>query len=567
MIADGGLLESLQASALTPGTNLRGRALGAAWTFLLPAQRVARIVCVGDPSRAAVARLMVLGDRVDLLVEAGAAGRWARTAEVHGWLGLRVLTDARELHPSYDLAWATTGARREWMIGAFRSARLRYREHRSIRLPGSRSSSNGRSASDRELVVRLGPWLGEVRWAVPAGDPVVADFVRDRHVEEAGLRDALAARGVPRAGDLARVLHLGGEPARRFVRVGRLAGLPDPGPLLLPAYLRALDPESFARSGWAMSASGAYRTKKVLFHIFGEGHRSPDVIAKLVSHASDAPLLEQAYRGLAAASEHGITARGRAPEPVLFARPDGVTVLVERMIDGRPFEGRSWGTADCPFALDALDGLIEIGELTRRSAAPVVVAAELSGIIDRFIALYRPTSRVGGVLREAVRRIEQSREVIPIVGMHGDAGRQNLLVDQAGRVVFLDWERWEPAGLPLWDVAHFARSYSTWATRRSRPTGRLAALKSQFVDGGPLTPFVTRAFDDGARRLGVERGLIASLVLTSLVADAVREAERLEPQRRANGYFVRALELLCASLDSPVTRRLLGIDESGWAVP
>lgn len=567
MIADGVLLESLRASALTPGTNLRGRALGAAWTFLLPTQRIARVVCIGEPSRAALARLLVLGDQVDLLAEPGAAGRWAETAETHGQPGLRVLTDAHELEPPYDLAWATTGARRAWMIGAYRSARLRYREHRSIHLPGSRGSLNGRSSSDRELVVRLGPWLGEVRWAVPVGDPVVADFVRDRHLEEAGLRDALAARGIPRAGDLARVLHLGGEPARRFVRIGRLAGLPDPGPLLLPAYLRTLDPESFANSGWAMSASGAYRTKKVLFHIFGAGQRSPDLIAKLVSHASDAPLLEQAYRGLTAAGEHGITARGRAPEAILFARPDGVTVLVERMINGRPFEGRSWGTADCPFALDALDGLIEIGELTRRSAAPGVVAAELGGIIDRFIELYRPTARVGGVLREAVRRIEQSHEEIPVVAMHGDAGRQNLLVDEGGRVVFLDWERWEPAGLPLWDVAHFARSYSSWAIRRSRPTGRLAALKSQFVDGGPLTPFVTRAFDEGARRLGVERSLIAPLVLTSLVADAVREAERLEPHRRASGYFVRALELLCASLDSPVTRRLLGIDPSGWAIP
>jgi hypothetical protein len=217
-------------------------------------------------------------------------------------------------------------------------------------------------------------------------------------------------------------------------------------------------------------------------------------------------------------------------------------------------------------ALDALEGLIEIGERTRRSAAPVAVAAELGSVLHRFVDLYRPGDRVRAVLGDAVSQIEGSPEPVPIVGMHGDAGRQNLVVDRDGRVAFLDWERFEPAGLPLWDIAHFARSYVTWATRRSRPVGRLAALKMQFVDGGPLTPFVARALDDGARRLGVQPSLVAPLVLTSFAADAVREAERLEPRRRGSGYFVRVLELLCASLDAPVTRRLLAIDATSRTV-
>jgi hypothetical protein len=567
MIADRGLLESLRATALTPGTNLRGGALGAAWTYLLPNQRIGRLVCVGEPSQAALARLMVIAEQVDLLPGRRAARRWALTAEAEGWAGLRVLADAQGLHQQYDLAWATRGARHDWIEVAYRAARLRYRERRSIRLRGSKGAPSAAPAGGDALVVRLGPWLGEVRLAVPVADRVVADYVRERRLEEAGLRDALAARGVPRAGAVARILHLGDEPTRRFVRTGRLAGLPGPDPLLLPAYLRTLDPETFGSYGWALSASGAYRTKKVLFHLFASGHRSPELIVKLVSHAADAPLLEQAYQGLTAARERGITALGRAPEPIMLARPDGVTALVERMIDGRPFETQSRGTADCPVALDALEGLIEIGERTRRSAAPGAVAAELGAIVERFIDLYRPAGHVRAVLGDAVALIGQSPEPFPIVGMHGDAGRQNLLVDRDGRVVFLDWERWEPAGLPLWDIAHFIRSYVTWATRRSRPMSRLAALKMQFVDGGPLTPFVARALEDGARRLGVEPRLVAPLVLTSFAAEAVREAERLEPQRRASGSFVRALELLCSSLDAPVTRRLLGIGATDGTVP
>jgi hypothetical protein len=384
--------------------------------------------------------------------------------------------------------------------------------------------------------------------------------MREQRLEEAGLRDAFAARGIPRASKLARFLHLGGEPAHRFVRYGVLAGLPGPDPRLLPAYLRSLEPEAFGNCGWSLSASGTYRTKKVVFRLFPEGRRSPEIIVKVAPHARDAPLLERAYRGLTVARERGLAALGRAPEPILLAQPDGLTALAERMIDGRPFEAGSTGQADCPVALDALEGLIELGERTRREAAASGVADRLGAITERFCDLYQPSDRVRTTLSDMVARLGRSHGPCPIVGVHGDPGRQNLLVDRAGRVAFLDWERWEPAGLPLWDIAHFGRSYVMWASRRSRPGARLTAVREQFVDGGPLTPFLIRALDEGSRRLGVAPGLVAPFVLSSIAAQAMWEAERLEADQLGSGHYVRVLELLCASLDAPVTRRLLALD-------
>jgi hypothetical protein len=251
---------------------------------------------------------------------------------------------------------------------------------------------------------------------------------------------------------------------------------------------------------------------------------------------------------------------------LLLGRRDGFTALAERVVEAQPFAAQSTGTVECAVAADAVEGLVELGERTRTEAATADVAAALADVVERFTTWYRPSDRVSASLADAIATIGASKGPLPLVGMHGDPGPQNLLVADGGRVVVLDWENWEAAGLPLWDVAHFVRAYVVWATRKSRPVSRLGAVRTQFVDGGQLTPFVARSLTVAAERLGIDGRLIAPLVLTSFVAQAVREADRLEPERLGSGHNVQVLELLCGAIDGPVTGRLLsGAGTTGLA--
>jgi len=60
------LLETALAMTVEPGTNLKGQAAGANWTFLLPSRELEQIVCIGLPSASSMATISHLGGWVTI---------------------------------------------------------------------------------------------------------------------------------------------------------------------------------------------------------------------------------------------------------------------------------------------------------------------------------------------------------------------------------------------------------------------------------------------------------------------------------------------------------------------
>jgi aminoglycoside phosphotransferase (APT) family kinase protein len=111
-------------------------------------------------------------------------------------------------------------------------------------------------------------------------------------------------------------------------------------------------------------------------------------------------------------------------------------------------------------------------------------------LVDRTLDLCRPLERA----------------VLPVVLEHGDLSHPNVLVGAGDRVGVVDWERAEPAGLPVHDLAFFL-AYVAGARHGARtPEGQEAAVRAEETT-------TTTALRSHASELGVAEALVAPLVV------------------------------------------------------
>jgi hypothetical protein len=557
------ILETILGRTFEPGTNLRGDVAGARWAFVLPSLRQPSIACLGLPSEAAIRRLVTLSDRVDVVVrDEVSKTRVARLAQQRGWTSVRSLAVHDPFDPgTHDLVWVVDPALARTRRGSTiaRQAALRYEERTR---PGWRSSRppGGAVGDRRRLNLRLSPGRGEVRTAIPAGDSRVTDFFASHRLEDGWLAGALAAKGVP----LARLiddLPIGAIGARLGVRrVGQLSQLGEASLAEPPAYLRAVAREAgndLDHHGWGLSARTDYPSQKIVFYLFPADASRPGAIVKVSQDPAGSPLLDTAYRGLGLLADTPFGRGGRTPTPLFRGAEHGRTIVAEGAVEGRSFASQSPATADSPIAGDVVAGLIDLACATRQSVSGLEMAAALRELLGRFEATFRPTPACRRVLANAIETVEASPGAVPVVFAHGDPGPQNLLVSDAGRVTFLDWENGEPAGMPLWDLFAFLRGFTTWAIRRQRAMSRLAAIERNFLVGTPLTPLITDSVERYRRALDLDPALVRPLFFTCWMSLAVREAPRLTAQRLPNGFQARALELMAGGEASPVLGRIL----------
>jgi hypothetical protein len=561
------ILETILGRTFEPGTNLRGDVAGARWAFALPSLRQPSIACLGQPSEAAIRRLVTLSDRVDVVVrDEVSKTRLARLAQQRGWTSVRSLVLDDRLDPDHDLVWVVDPALGRTGRGSTiaRQAALRYDERtnlgwRSSRLPAPYVGDR------RRLSLRLAPGRGEVRTAIPAGDSRVIDFFASHRLEDGWLARALAARGVPFA-RLIDDLPIGAIGARLGVRrMGRLSQLGDASLGEPPAYLRTAAQEAghdLDHHGWGLSARTDYPSQKIVFYLFPSDAARPGAIVKVSQDPAGSPLLDTAYRGLGLLADTSFGRGGRTPGPLFIGAEHGRVIIGESAVEGRSFASQSPATADSPIAGDVVHGLIDLACATQRSASGLEVAAALRELLRRFEATYRPTPACRRVLENAIETVDASPGTVPVVFAHGDPGPQNLIVSDSGRVTFLDWENAEPAGMPLWDLFAFLRGFTTWAIRHQRAMSRLAAIERNFLVGTALTPLITDSVERYRRALDLDPALVKPLFFMCWMSLAVREAPRLTAQSLPNGFQARALELMAGGEASPVLGRILQAQRS-----
>ena len=561
------VLGTTRARSFEPGTNLRGTVPGAAWTYLLPSLDVGAVLCVGVPTSAALRRLADVATRVDILAPPGfRAPPEFRTPPMSptGHAADIRSVDARTAFEAgpHDLAWVVSRDRAGAEAApAIARAGLVYEERSGV---SSGTTEDGNAAGTLDL--RLSPTRGEVRTAVPLSDERTIDFFGRRGLEESWLARSLAAHGVPGARRLAAlpIVRAGSEAGRH--RFGRLHG---PARLDLheaPAYLRRValgGGVDLAGHRWGLAAGGDYPTQKVVFYLFppqaprSELRHVPSIVVKLSQDEASGALLGTAYRGLRrlAPTEFGLA--GRTPVALFMGVEHGRAVVGERAIDGRPFTSLATPTPDSNLALDVVDGLIDLARETQKPADGTSAAEAVRDLRERFNRTYAASPDCRRILDASVDAIASTRSVVPLVFSHGDPGPHNLLVTSSGRVTLVDWENADPHGLPLWDLFAFLRGFTTWASRRTRPGKRVAAIRRTFVDGSPFTPLVAGSVERYVEAMSLDPALVEPLFWTCWMTLAVREAPRLTRDRLESGFQLRALEMLAANAAAPVLRWLL----------
>lgn len=548
------LLEATLARLLPPGANRAGMASDAPWAALLPGPSVTDAWVIGPATAGELAGLARVADAIRLLDDrttgAGGAARDARLAALGVEPGRVVVAAAGADAPagSPGLLWVRAAAR-------LRGPALDDLEARVVagggvvfceRVRGHAGAPGGQ--------LRIGPMVGPVRTAHPAADSAAADIARRRGLEEFAARRWLASHGVPRPRPLLRrIVAIERAIAAHRPRAAHLAGhgvdIARP-----PAWLRSLALESgcdITDHAWALAAPGDYATQKVLIVLQprpdqrsepgGAEGGAPAIIVKLAVDPVGVPRLEAAMATLRALAALPVAAP-RVPRLLFGGRVGRLGVSAEGAVDGRALD--RLGPAR---ARDAAGSLVEwFADLANATARPTSAPAlreALGRIAEAYTAAYAPAPDERRAIERRIAAITADGMRVPSVFLHGDPGVQNLLVDEAGHVLVLDWENGDPAGLPVWDVAMFLRSFAVWATAGRGQGSRLAAVRRHLVEGSPMTTGLSVALEGYRRRVGIPAQLVEPLVTLGWVWLAARDAARLQPALAQRGQAVRVARL------------------------
>lgn len=555
VVPEEGVLGLTLATSFVPGTNLKGRVAGAAWTMLLPRLELGRVVCLGIPSAATLVTLARRADELTIVSGDSRRRTEARAAMSRGELPEAMLVDRPETLPDAPLDLLVVTSPR-WARRVAREPALRALRGRAAAVFAELGGAHpGGGERARRLAASLGagaplvltPGAGEARTAAASDDPRTVAFLASGTAPAGARARAELKRLVRQARDGGRVrpARSGG---RRLAAMAAGADRDGQGRRLPPAYLRemagqaGIDLDGF---GAGLAAPSDYASRKALIFLFPGDAAAPRYVVKLTREPALNHRLENEWRGLVALRDAGIGDEATVPRPAFGGHPAGLAVVAQTAIAGVPLRELTTGRADCVLARRAVGWLEDLGTAT--ADTDVATAADagdaLRRLHARFEDVYRLPPAQSELLAAQVDAVAGSRSPFPVVLQHGDPGVWNLLVTADGRPAFLDWEATETRGMPLWDVFYFLRSFSVLVGRRQGTRDALDAIAAQYLDGGPLAALMAGTVERSCARTGVEPGLALPLLLTCWMHRALKESTRLPAHRLQQGHYVRLLSL------------------------
>jgi hypothetical protein len=278
-----------------PGTNLKGDAAGAAWTYLLDRIEAASVLCIGAPGDATLRTLRRISRRLDVV----------NAAELQTTDRSRVAASRGR----YDLVFVAEPIRRN-----ARGAELVRAAARALAPGGTlwAEATEAAALTDPLSSAGLGDqgayWLtprhGELRTAVPLSDEAIGRFFVAEGVTVPSLPPAFAPieGRWPKAGSR---------------RVGVLAREADGRAThLVPGYLRELARASgidLDRHRLGLSARGTFNSRKVVAYVFEERSAQPEMVVKMTREPSFNERLENEERILRMVAAERLVEPGAAP--------------------------------------------------------------------------------------------------------------------------------------------------------------------------------------------------------------------------------------------------------------
>jgi hypothetical protein len=303
---------------------------------------------------------------------------------------------------------------------------------------------------------------------------------------------------------------------------------------------------------WLALARGTYQSQKMIVFVHRPGAAAPAFVVKVARRPAHNPRLANERLALTTlASARGVAIG--APRVAFFGSAGSLTVLGETAIPGRPPRpGRDEGSLQA-----AVSALARLASASVRYEAAAVPAAALGDLVDRFISLYRPADAVADALRDQVATVARSAVPFPVVHQHGDPGFWNLLRHDGDDVSFLDWESFERDGVPLWDILYLVRS---WGANRSALAGyRNRRDPLEWLRHPSSRAVLTDSIAQAVEQLRLDRSVVVPLYHLCWLHRALKEATRLQPDRLADGTYVRLLAAGMQTDDPTVLASALGV--------
>jgi hypothetical protein len=365
------------------------------------------------------------------------------------------------------------------------------------------------------------------RFLLPSGDAAVLRHFLDHHFVAHSARErlrGLAARRTARWGmdAAARFLLLGRAPAmaerpegdghlrRSFHRGGVEAG---------GRWIQLLDPPGRARAG-------------CLTFVFPPGRSEPAVVVKMRPEGAPGSSLRGEWETTVEAWYRLTPAlRSTMPEPLAFSDDDGVELLTLSFVPGRPayveLRNRLSPARAVRTHMEAAAGwLADFHEATADAVAPVDPERDLPDPERLTEALERMGGAEGeGGGRKDLRWYHELRESLaarplPATAVHGDFWARNLLLGVGDVPGVVDWEGYRTRGSPARDLFHFPLTYGlAYPWIRSRRTRPVEAFRRTFLERNRVSAAVRRYLWRYARRSGIERALLRSLLLVRLLEE------------------------------------------------
>ncbi|CAN5148102.1 hypothetical protein BH20ACT13_BH20ACT13_10660 [soil metagenome] len=526
-----------------PGLNLEGDQEAGAWLFLLPSLELRRVVVIGPVPRGTRVALSALGANVEEVALRSPASALEDRADL-----VYVAADqAPRLRGDQEALAALVG-----QIDAGCSVYISAAGRRGrpvlelIRALCISTAVQVREGSFEPTVVT--ECVEPTAWLIPTvAPPTSRRAIRVLHLVGRRLRRARtpgsATDGLLTVSSIVRA------PVEPRAEDGVLIHAGRSTPALLPPYLSSVALRAghdLEGATWMLAPPRGYRSQKVVFHLPERGE-----IVKITQDPAFNRSLQAEYDALVALDAWARSHPGVAPRALFSGEHAGLLVVGESRLEGVPFRSSSDGKLTCPKAQATLDTLLELACAESRECPASEAADALAALVEAYARLYGPTSAQVRALERQVDLVAGCGPSFVTAFSHGDPTTHNVIVHPTGGIGLVDWENAEPLGMPLWDLVRFLNAYGSWSAALAGKRWTVSLACASLFEASPLHALLGRSIARYRARSGLPAELVPPLVLTCLVADALRQATRLPPGATSRGAAARLLARLTANGGHP----------------
>lgn len=567
------MLEMTLSTRFEPGTNLSGNLARADWRYLLPSLELSRLLCIGIPAPETLAVLGTIAR--EMQVAEPDAQRLKMIATAAQELGVENLSNISVDHfstldlpeQSLDLIYVTRRMTAALLadpklIAKFQRS-LKPDAHLYLEISGQSQKRRFRQIFAKNTGFQetarfwLTPFSGELRTAVP---------VNDRDASEYFFKNVLFGQSFKKR-SLSQIGALLSQTGWIDTVMPRHAMLLSPKnsktelPFSPPAFLQEIAQKagfSLSKYRFALSARGKYNSNKVIFFLFNRETDQVEMVIKMTRSPEYNARLENEFRMLKHLKDNNLAEAGTYPEPFFFDYHNNLAVIAIRAVYGAPFRVKTTAKPDCPVAADAANWLATLGKRSANmdAASAGDAATALQHLFEQFQQTYSLPDDEAGFLANAIAEIAESTAPFPTVFQHGDPGTWNMLVNDANRVIVIDWESGEPQGMPMWDLLYFYRTFASWVARQSGENDPQKNFAAHFLLDSPINRLMAAQFHHFAAEIQLDPALIRPLFYTCWMHRALKESMRLSPEQMAGGTFVNILRMCIREKNAPGLRAI-----------